>query len=224
MDRLIRSLQKWWFHLISGKSELERICENRMHDHLMAVRVARSLRLSRQLAAEAEGLFGNGGLPQLSGIHSSVRSIHRRICTVKRIGPPEAAEENAGLLASEIGSEITRDNLKLSLEMLFFVRVLKERAASRRALTMDRTVAEHEAALEGLWSGLKPGLRRRGGKITEEWGEIGFQGKDPATGTTASQRATASLFFPTYLSVPSLPPSCCAAPSYSLHHLSHQSL
>lgn len=184
MDQLIRSLQKWWFHLISGKSELERICESRMHNHLMTVQVARSLRLSRQLATEAEGIFGNGGLPQLSGIHSSVRSIHQRICTVKRIGPPEPAEgSSAPLLASEISSEITRDNLKLSLEMLFFVRVLKERAATRRALAMNRDVAEHEAALEVLWSSLRPGVRRQGGKITEEWGEIGFQGKDPATGT-----------------------------------------
>ena len=69
----------------------------------MTVQVARSLRLSRQLATEAEGIFGNGGLPQLSGIHSSVRSIHQRICTVKRIGPPEPAEgSSAPLLASEI--------------------------------------------------------------------------------------------------------------------------
>lgn len=34
----------------------------------------------------------------------------------------------------------------------------------------------HEALLEQLWSTLKPNVRRSGGRITKEWGEIGFQG------------------------------------------------
>lgn len=28
---------------------------------------------------------------------------------------------------------------------------------------------------------LKPGVTRQGGRVTGDWGEIGFQGKDPAT-------------------------------------------
>lgn len=36
--------------------------------------------------------------------------------------------------------------------------------------------AQHEAMLEQLWSQLKPNVRRSGGRITKEWGEIGFQG------------------------------------------------
>lgn len=35
--------------------------------------------------------------------------------------------------------------------------------------------------LEALWAALKPGVSRQGGRVTSEWGEIGFQGKDPAT-------------------------------------------
>jgi hypothetical protein len=38
-----------------------------------------------------------------------------------------------------------------------------------------------QALLEEMWSALKPGVRRQGGRITEEWGEVGFQGRDPAT-------------------------------------------
>ena len=34
----------------------------------------------------------------------------------------------------------------------------------------------HEAMLEQLWRNLKPNVRRKGGRITKEWGEIGFQG------------------------------------------------
>uniref|UniRef100_A0AAV1T525 ELMO domain-containing protein n=1 Tax=Peronospora matthiolae TaxID=2874970 RepID=A0AAV1T525_9STRA len=37
----------------------------------------------------------------------------------------------------------------------------------------------HEAMLEQLWRNLKPNVRRKGGRITKEWGEIGFQGTDP---------------------------------------------
>lgn len=42
---------------------------------------------------------------------------------------------------------------------------------------------EHEALLERLWEALRPGVRRAGGRLTDEWGEIGFQGRDPATDT-----------------------------------------
>lgn len=38
-----------------------------------------------------------------------------------------------------------------------------------------------QALLEKLWNHLKPDVKREGGRITEEWGEIGFQGKDPAS-------------------------------------------
>jgi hypothetical protein len=38
-----------------------------------------------------------------------------------------------------------------------------------------------QAMLESLWEALKPGVSRQGGRITSEWGEIGFQGKDPAS-------------------------------------------
>lgn len=40
--------------------------------------------------------------------------------------------------------------------------------------------SHHEALLEKLWKALKP-YTRRNGRITKEWQEIGFQGKDPAT-------------------------------------------
>ena len=38
-----------------------------------------------------------------------------------------------------------------------------------------------DSALDVLWEALRPGVRRTGGALTDEWGEIGFQGKDPCT-------------------------------------------
>ena len=44
----------------------------------------------------------------------------------------------------------------------------------------DANSTDHEQMLERLWTSLRPGIRRSG-RITSEWGEIGFQGHDPAT-------------------------------------------
>ncbi|KAJ9469430.1 ELMO domain-containing protein B [Diplonema papillatum] len=49
-----------------------------------------------------------------------------------------------------------------------------------RAMKYDSGNAAHEALLERLWAALKPGVQRTARK-TDEWGELGFQGKDPAT-------------------------------------------
>ena len=38
-----------------------------------------------------------------------------------------------------------------------------------------------QTKLETLWDKLKPDVRRKGGRITKEWSEIGFQGQDPTT-------------------------------------------
>lgn len=40
---------------------------------------------------------------------------------------------------------------------------------------------EHEAKLERLWILLLPDQEREGGRITRQWGRIGFQQSDPAT-------------------------------------------
>ena len=47
-------------------------------------------------------------------------------------------------------------------------------AAKNESYTSSNEV--HEEMLEQLWSNLKPNVRRKGGRITKEWGEIGFQG------------------------------------------------
>lgn len=49
-----------------------------------------------------------------------------------------------------------------------------------RAQPYDSKNKNHESMLERLWNALFPDIRRKG-RITDEWEEIGFQGKDPAT-------------------------------------------
>eukprot|EP01063_Lacrimia_lanifica_P016044 TRINITY_DN22670_c0_g1_i1.p1 TRINITY_DN22670_c0_g1~~TRINITY_DN22670_c0_g1_i1.p1 ORF type:complete len:298 (+),score=109.12 TRINITY_DN22670_c0_g1_i1:62-955(+) len=49
-----------------------------------------------------------------------------------------------------------------------------------RKTKYDSDNADHEALLERLWAALKPGVTRKARK-TDEWEDLGFQGKDPAT-------------------------------------------
>ena len=50
----------------------------------------------------------------------------------------------------------------------------------RCSTSYDTGDAAHEERLEALWNALRPGVRRTA-RLTEEWGELGFQGQDPAT-------------------------------------------
>jgi hypothetical protein len=40
---------------------------------------------------------------------------------------------------------------------------------------------DHIELLEKLWKGLKPEIIRSEDRLSDEWGELGFQGKDPST-------------------------------------------
>ncbi|KAF1326684.1 Elmo domain-containing protein b, partial [Globisporangium splendens] len=59
------------------------------------------------------------------------------------------------------------------------VRFRTSLALSNALVKICNAVFDFEAfpeMLEQLWSNLKPNVRRSGGRITKEWGEIGFQG------------------------------------------------
>jgi hypothetical protein len=51
---------------------------------------------------------------------------------------------------------------------------------SEAAVHYNTDNASHEQMLEDLWALLKPGVKRDS-RLSEQWSDIGFQGKDPAT-------------------------------------------
>jgi len=55
-----------------------------------------------------------------------------------------------------------------------------DKLKDRCSTSYDTGSAAHEERLEALWEALRPGVRRSA-RLTEEWGELGFQGQDPAT-------------------------------------------
>ncbi|DAZ98005.1 TPA: hypothetical protein N0F65_005163 [Lagenidium giganteum] len=72
-------------------------------------------------------------------------------------------------------------NLRSCLHRCSFANRTFAQLFSLKDQPYDSSNAKHEATLEQLWSNLKPDVRRSGGRITKEWGEIGFQGTDPMT-------------------------------------------
>ncbi len=68
------------------------------------------------------------------------------------------------------------------LQLVHFQRLRASVAdVTRRRRAFDEANADDEALLESLWTLLRPDVRRRGGRVTDEWQELGFQGSNPAT-------------------------------------------
>lgn len=57
------------------------------------------------------------------------------------------------------------------------IAVVKRAAAEK----FDSSNAQHEQKLELLWQTLLPGRKRVGGRMSKDWGDIGFQQSDPAS-------------------------------------------
>ncbi|PRP89334.1 engulfment and cell motility ELM family protein [Planoprotostelium fungivorum] len=73
------------------------------------------------------------------------------------------------------------DRLAEALEEMKRLNKIIHDARERTQVPFDPTNEEHETKLEQLWERLRGGVRREGGRISRDWGDIGFQGKDPAT-------------------------------------------
>ncbi|EEY69058.1 uncharacterized protein PITG_05234 [Phytophthora infestans T30-4] len=70
-------------------------------------------------------------------------------------------------------------NVRSCLQRCNFVNKVYARVCALKNQAYSSLEPEHEEMLEQLWANLKPDTRREGGRITKEWGEIGFQGTDP---------------------------------------------
>ncbi|KAF4321595.1 hypothetical protein BBO99_00004581 [Phytophthora kernoviae] len=70
-------------------------------------------------------------------------------------------------------------NVRSCLQRCNFVNKVFAHVYALKSELYNSSNAKHEEMLEQLWTNLKPDVRRAGGRITKEWGEIGFQGTDP---------------------------------------------
>eukprot|EP01132_Coremiostelium_polycephalum_P010057 gene10057-12326_t len=94
--------------------------------------------------------------------------------------PDQIANEIATI--KEMDKEVLTiiPNLVAALEPLSSLQSLRGIIKTLQNEMYDSLNADHEKKLDEIWNNLCPGIRRTG-RLTSEWGEIGFQGKDPAT-------------------------------------------
>eukprot|EP01039_Chlorochromonas_danica_P005572 gene5574-6135_t len=155
-----RFLWKSILHLFTRQCEIERICRHgqQMHSADMTIHFATSLSFSKQLREVTDIVFSGHIFP--------IQDCSRLILERKHL-----SRENSLLTA----------NLKNCLRHLNLINAAIERIMELKSVVFSDSVAEHVDLLESLWRNLLPGVTRVGGRITEDWGKLGFQGKDPAT-------------------------------------------
>ena len=191
----------------TGKCELERICDRHAFTPLpssssaplsaaaastgggtLARDLYLALRRSRQCAADLSRI-----LPRAN--HSTVASLPSSANSAAEATPDAPlVDADADLVALRIiarkrlsGRALPETALRQRLvfgvaQLVHFQRLrmsLFDTTLRRRAF--DEANAADEALLEALWTLLRPDVRRRGGRITDEWQELGFQGNNPAT-------------------------------------------
>ncbi|KAL6079630.1 ELMO domain-containing protein 1 [Balamuthia mandrillaris] len=156
-------LWKWILRLLTRRCEVVRILSSRNGWTTKQKTIAfdLSLQRSKQLREVYNSLWGNEEM--------DTSRVYAALCQCKRIDADTAARFS---LLPEL------DN---SLALLEQLRALIEELLGLSNQSYDSSNEEHEALLERLWQGLKPGVHRKHGRKSPEWGELGFQGTDPAT-------------------------------------------
>jgi len=157
LDRVWR-LWKFLAHLLTGKTEIERICLRYQHSptHNATSRIEKSIRQSRQLAGLATFLLS----PE-----ASTDKALTRIYAVKKFSRKHTAVVSA-VLARSLEQMCTLSKLCVELDRARTPYVAENK--------------DHEAMLMELWTLLRPDVRISG-PVSKDWSEIGFQGSSPAT-------------------------------------------
>lgn len=141
--------------IAGGVSQVERICAND-HTTAMTVQFWDEWRTSRRLQAIFKKYAHSDQLDP--------SRVGGEICTMKRV-PRE----------NDVGKNVVR-----CLEQIATVNKVAAHLRTLASTSFSTDNEEHEQQLEELWSTLLPGVERDG-RVTREWGRLGFQQSDPAT-------------------------------------------
>uniref|UniRef100_A0A914WJA0 ELMO domain-containing protein n=1 Tax=Plectus sambesii TaxID=2011161 RepID=A0A914WJA0_9BILA len=157
---VVRATFKWVLHVLTGRSEVERLLEAAVKSKNRATTVygiENALLLSKSLA-----------LRQLPDS-----------CPPEHVG--SAVQLIVKSKAIDFGKRpsVSRP-LALVVEQIVGYRRLIQLVEAARREKYDSIDGTHEAKLFQLWALLKPGVSLEK-RITKQWQEIGFQGNDPAT-------------------------------------------
>jgi hypothetical protein len=151
---------------LTGQSEIARICAeeqlNSTRRGEMNYKFAKSLKHSHQLTDISSMIF------KLKKF--SVSSAKRTIIEKKNIPNDESHKSNK-----------VQKNISMCLAGLKIVNLAFERMTELRQTSFSYENPLHVSLLEKLWNVYMPDTPRSLNRLSDEWGELGFQGKDPAT-------------------------------------------
>ncbi|KAG2759624.1 hypothetical protein Pcac1_g28364 [Phytophthora cactorum] len=147
------------WHVFYGQNEWQHLCSPTgagVDEEERIVRFRTELALSAQMVQTCNVVFDNEPFPMDATLHD--------VATRAKLD-----ERDATLMT----------NVRSCLQRCNFVNKVYARVYALKNEAYSSSKPEHEELLEQLWTNLKPDVRREGGRITKEWGEIGFQGTDP---------------------------------------------
>lgn len=145
------------WHVFYGQNEWQRLCSPvDVDEEKRVVRFRTELALSSAMVQTCNVVFDNEPFPMEPTLHD--------VATRAKLD-----EKNATLMT----------NVRSCLNRCNFVNKVYAQVYALKSEAYSSSNSKHEELLEQLWTNLKPDVRRAGGRITKEWGEIGFQGSDP---------------------------------------------
>ncbi|CAH0476208.1 unnamed protein product [Peronospora belbahrii] len=153
-----RWIKKKIWHVFYGENEWQHLCHPSINvdEEKRIVRFRTELALSPVMVETCNVVFHLKPFPM-------DRTLHEVAMNAK------LDEKDTMLMA----------NVRSCLHCCNFVNKVYEHVYTLKNEGYSSLKQEHEEMLEQLWTNLKPDVRRIGGRITKEWGEIGFQGTDP---------------------------------------------
>jgi hypothetical protein len=157
----IAPVVKYVMHIITGQSEIERICNmnDGRHTDQMTIRFSQSLKKSKQLKDESKIVFTCQPF--------SIDTMEKKIVSVKKM---------------ERCRPVVIANIRNSLKSLRLITVVSIKLSDLRKIKFSYDNSDHLKLLEQLWTQLKPNIRRSTTTlICSDWAELGFQGKDPSS-------------------------------------------
>jgi hypothetical protein len=150
---LLRAIAKVCLHALTGQCELERVTRPFPEGRLeMIAKVRASFAQSKRLVL-----------------------ARRAVCTLEPLVVADVQEEVRCV------KHFANPGLAFCLQSLRRTTVALTEVARLGKEPYSSADARHESLLEDLWRALCPGQLRRGGRISEDWQLVGFQGTDPQT-------------------------------------------
>ncbi|XP_066574481.1 ELMO domain-containing protein 2 [Amia ocellicauda] len=152
----LRFWLKWFIRQITGKCELQRICDG--YDQ----GATRTLKTEYSLEASKSQVLRSAVTVEEDEVEKCVKDIMK--------------EKNV----SEQKDPKFKMNLHVCLLQISGYKKLYVAVEDLRKQTFNSEMKEHENMLLKLWNLLMPTVRLES-RVTKQWGDIGFQGDDPKT-------------------------------------------